>query len=162
VVWRRVPVLLALLAATACAGDDGVTPGTRVTTPFTGPARSLAPSQVAQPTVPPPTVPGRCDAAALDVAARLGNGADEPAVIVRFTNAGSVECEIDLGTEWAITHGVEPSVWLAPGASADLWGDGSACAAEAAWPLEVNGIAHVVALPAGAPCDVVPTAFFPP
>jgi hypothetical protein len=162
VVWRSIPVLVTLLAATACAGDDAVRP-VSVTTPFTGPARSLAPSQLSHPTVAPPPAPGRCDQAALHVAAALGDGgAGDPAVVVTFVNAGSVECEVDLGTEWAITHGVEPSVWLAPGASADLWGDGSDCESEVPeWPLQVNGILQFVDLPAGAPCDVVPTAFFP-
>jgi hypothetical protein len=156
------PVIVVLLAAAACAGDDTARP-TIVTAPFTGPARSLAPSQVSQPTVAPPPTPGRCDPAALRVAATLGEGAaGDPGVIVTFTNVGSVECEVDLGIEWAIAHGVEPSVWLAPGASADLWGEGSACASDAVeWPLEVNGSVQSIRLPAGAPCDVAPTAFFP-
>ena len=154
---------MALPAATACAGDDGARPATPVTTRYRGPALSLAPSQLAHPTVAPPTAPGRCEPAALHVAAVLGDrAAGDPAVIVTFTNAGSVECEVDLGTEWAITHDVEPSVWLQPGAAADLWGDGPECDSPSPeWPLEVNGRVRSVALPPGAPCDVVPTAFFP-
>lgn len=152
-----------MMAASACAGDDGARPTTQVTTRYTGPALSLAPSQLSHPTVAPPAAPGRCEPAALHVAAVLGDrAAGDPAVIVTFTNAGSVECELDLGTEWAIAHDVEPSVWLAPGAAADLWGDGPACASSTReWPLEVNGLVQLVALPLGAPCDVVPTAFVP-
>ena len=154
---------MALLAATACAGDGEARPATGVTTPYTGPALSLAPSQLAHPTVAPPPAPGRCELAELHVAAALGDpAAGDPAVIVTFTNTGPVECEVHLGTEWAIAHDVEPSVWLPPGASADLWGDGPECDSPTPeWPLEVNGRPRSVALPAGAPCDVVPTAFFP-
>lgn len=163
-------VALACGLLAACAGSDDASGGERdhtsggVTTTelYTGPASDLAPSQRAQPTVPPPTVPDHCTLDSLAIDASLGTASSAPVVVV-FGNVSRARCEVDLGTVWATEHSVEPSVWLEPGAEAELWGAGESCPAgrAAEWALTVNGEDVALALPAGAPCDVVPTAFFP-
>ena len=87
---------------------------------------------------------------------------DEPStLIVRFTNDSPDECEVDLGEPFARPHQIEPDVWLAPGATAELWGTGEPCPADATpvWELAVNGTPVTIALPADT-CSPVPTAFF--
>lgn len=122
----------------------------------------LAPSQVGASTVVPPTAPEVCPLDSLAIEAMPGSATSAPVVVV-FRNETSTRCEVDLGRAWADAYDVEPSAWLAPGAEAELWGEGRACAAgqTAEWPLTVNGEAVTLALPTGAPCDVVPVAFFP-
>ena len=153
-------VFVAMVTAGACSGGSAVAPASTV--PYTGAARELAPSQVSRPTVPDPDAPGRCATSDVEIVAAAGTPPDAD-VVVTFRNDGAAECEIDLGSAWAITHAIEPSVRLAPHASAELWAvevDGD-CPAGRVWTLTVNGSRTDVALPAGVPCALAPTAFFP-
>jgi len=163
--WRLGALMLVaivgLVAGCGDRGDGAEVP--EVTAPYTGPASVLAPSQLSHPTVPEPAVPEACDAADIDVVAGPGAPPDSD-VVVTFRNNGAHDCEVDLGTTWALAHSVEPSVRLAPSAAAELWGslaDPECTGGAAPWELTVNGVALTVELPGDGPCVVVPVAFFP-
>lgn len=161
-VCRLVTVALAVTSI-ACSGD--VAEPARTTAPYTGPAEDLAPSQVSQPTVPEPAIVARCADADIGLAATPGQPPEADVVLV-FTNTGTAECEIDLGTAWAIVHEVEPSVRLEPGGQAQLWGlasnpDCTDPAEVPHWELSVNGVPRTVVLPDGVGCGLEPAAFFP-
>ena len=141
---------LAVLAASCGSAPDA---GSATTPPAT--TIDLAPSQITASTVVAPPAPDACDPD--DVTTQAVAGVDAE-VVVLFTNTGEVECEVSLGESWARAHDIEPDVWLAPAATAELWGE-CAGASAAAWDLVVNDEPRAVAL--NAPCDPVPVAFFP-
>ncbi len=157
--WWPAALLGVALGAAGCA-DEPAAP--RPTTLNTGPAEELAPSQLALPTLPPPTLPEQCPSGTIEIAATPGQPPDAD-VVVTFRNVGAVECEIDLARDWATEHQIEPSVRLAPGATAELWaiaaGDCDG-ATRPAWHLTVNGVDERIALPQPS-CALAPMAFFP-
>jgi hypothetical protein len=166
-VGRAVGTAAVVWLVAACGGD---TPTAGMATTLGPPATGsvdLAPSQISADTVAAPSVPGRCDPAVLT--AELGTVADElgaPDVVVLLRNDGDVECEVDIGEAYARAHDVEPTVWLAPGAVAELWGVATdpECAEPRAarrWALTLNGAERVVELGDGGECGIVPSAFFP-
>lgn len=145
---------------TACSPSAGTAPA--ATSPYTGPAAELAASQMSMATVPEPTLPDRCPPDSIVIAAREGSPPNSD-VVVTFHNAGAIECEVDVDLAWATMHQIEPSVRLAAGATAELWGVAANCADDAratVWELDVNGIDRAIALPASL-CEPVPVAFFP-
>lgn len=151
---RRLAVLAAAALAAACGSGDGEPGGAPASTP----AVALAPSQQSSATVAPPEAPPLCDPAA--VVTGLGEPSDDADVVVTFHNTSPVTCEVNLGEPWAREHEIEPDVWLAPGATAELW---AVCAAPAgtappatAWTIEVNGSPREFAVP----CAPEPVAFF--
>lgn len=158
-------LVTALVVVGACSDERAEPTSTSpAVPPSTSAAVELAPSQRVLPTVAPPTVPDGCAADAIELAVEPGTppGSD---IVVVFTNRGRLECEIDLGREWATGYEIEPSVRLDPGARGELWGvvtdPGCAAAgAEPAWELAINGTPRTVLLPPAA-CGVVPVAFFP-
>lgn len=158
-------VTLALAACDGSATTGSASTAALPTTPHTGPAAELAPSQVSLATVAEPAAPDRCADADVDIVPGAGSPPDSDYVLT-FRNAGTVECEVDLGTVWAIRYEVEPSVRLAPGAEAELWGvatnpDCTAPADTPQWELQVNGVTRVVLLPDDGACGPEPVAFFP-
>jgi hypothetical protein len=121
-------------------------------------ATALAPSQVAGSTVAPPAAAPPCDVDQLDFAA-----AEES--IVRIRNTGSVECEVDVSDSPNRDPLMEPSVWLRPGADAEIAvaTDDSGCEQAAAVTrvdLVVNGepVEAPVTLAAG--CGVTLMAIY--
>ena len=158
--WWPAALLGVALGAAGCADESAAPPAT--TTPNTGPAEELAPSQRALPTLPPPTLPERCPPGTIEFAAIPGQPPDAD-IVVTFRNVGAAECEVDLDLDWATEHQIEPSVRLAPGATAELWGvaaDPCDGGARPAWQLTVNGVEQRVALPQPS-CPLAPVAFFP-
>jgi len=141
--------LVGLAGLAACGGSNSDV-GSPVTTVV------LAPSQMSLATVVAPPAPGLCDPVL--VATEVGAATADADVVVTFRNGSAVECEVNLGEPWAREHEIEPDVWLAPGATAELWGECTGTPGDV-WELVVNGEPRSIALDAA--CRPVPVAFFP-
>ena len=153
---RTAAVIVVAVVVGACA-DDG--PQRAGPPPASTPvAAELAPSQITASTVAPPAGVPPCDVTDLEFEA-----GGEAVILVR--NVGAVECEVDVSESPNRDPLMEPSVWLTPGANAELAveTDDSECAQPApvtSVDLVVNAepVQAPVALPAT--CGVTLTAIY--
>ena len=115
-----------MLAVAACSGGGDasgelpLTDSSRAPSQ-TGPAKDLAPSQIAAPTVAPPDVPPSCELADLDLwTAQVVVGERSADAVIRVLNQGAAWCEPDIYASPQIDPLIEPDVWLERGGWADL------------------------------------------
>jgi hypothetical protein len=159
---RWVGSIIALgFAVAACGGDDEDTATAAATTPQTA---DLAPSQTTPSTVAAPDLPPPCTLEQLTFASRT---ADEPGVLlVDIANTAEVWCEANLGASVGVTDGMEPDVWIDPGAIGQLRVEIDTTSCDAPAPvdtlgLDVNGEPVPVPIDPIDVCAVALTALYP-
>jgi len=153
--------IVVLGVTSACAGDDdGSATNLAV-------AEELAPSQIAAPTVPPPTQPDWCDPDDVGVeVVEPGDGVGQPDQIIDLVNEGVRECDVDISATGGAAVEMEPSVRLTPGGVGHVWVEGQDdCDETLADPevrlwLDINGDDRPVDLIFISPCGVELVAFF--
>lgn len=115
-------VILVGFAVAGCGGGDEpvsvVGASTPTTTGAPTVAAELAPSQTTPGTVDAPDLPPPCTADQLEYSASspLADGG----LVLRVTNTGAEWCEAGFGASPIISPGMEPDVWLDPGAAGEM------------------------------------------
>jgi hypothetical protein len=168
-------VAAGVLVSCADDGPRSAAPATSTTLmpPATVPAATapaataLAPSQIAGSTVPAPASPPPCDVDQVELAAPPGIAGPSPAdTVIRIRNISAVQCEVDVSDSPNADPLMEPSVWLDPGAEAELLATdiGATCARPAPVAfvdVTVNGVATSVPVTIASTCGVRLTAIYP-
>jgi hypothetical protein len=129
-------------------------------------AESLAVSQVSATTVARPAAPPPCDPAVLSFAAAPISTTEALATTIRVVNNGDAWCEVDVSDSPNVDPLMEPSVWLEPGAAAELLAESVAegCSVSdsiRSIALVANGRSFIVPIEPVAACGVLLIAVYP-